>query len=182
MDRDTSVSKSQSSNFIITFDECNHPGIISNFFYIFIYSFIHSFAAPPPHPVTSTAYAGALVGHLITTTLSFKKPLPVALRHEYIYISHLPMIVLLWLMLSLVGFSLFIFSFSLVLFSLIFLFYLLLFLFYCCCCCFWCCCVGLLVLLLLWNLVHHVIFYTCDVIGFRFKHHCQRYKKVPPPA
>ena len=24
------------------------------------------------------------------------------------------------------------------------------------------------------KLVHHVIFYTCDVIGFRFKHHCQR--------
>ena len=45
MDGGTSVSKSQSSNFIITFDECNHPGIISN---LFIYLFIHLFTRLPP--------------------------------------------------------------------------------------------------------------------------------------
>ena len=159
--------------------------IPASFQTFFIYLFIRLFTRlppPPPHPVTSTAYAGALVGHLITTTLSFKKPLPVALRHEYIYISHLPMIVLLWLMLSLVVFSLFILSFSLVLFSLIFLFYLLLFLFYCCCCCFWCCCVGLLVLLLLWNLSITSYSILAMLLGFDLNIIVKDNKKVPPPA
>ena len=129
---------------------------------LFIYLLV---CRPPPPPATSTAYAGSLVGHLITTTLSFKRPLPVALRHEYIYISHLPMIVLLWLLLLLVVFSLFIFFSSLVFLFLIYLFYLLLFLMLLC----WL--TGFTFTL---KLVHHVIFDTCDVIGFRFKHHCQR--------
>ena len=85
---------------------------------LFIYSFIYSFCPPPPPPppATSTAYVGALVGHLITTLTKFQKN---HCRCSYVMnicISYLPMIVLLWLLLLLVVISLFILFFSCIIF------------------------------------------------------------------
>ena len=149
MDGGTSVSKSQSSNFIITFDECNHPGIISN---LFIYLFIRLFTClPPPLPPPTCNV------NIIRRCLSWppdnndtKFQITVAGGPtSWIYI-HIPFAYDCVVVVAVVVgrfFFVYLLFFSCIIF-LIFLFYLLLFFFYCCCC-FWCCCVGLLVLLLL---------------------------------
>ena len=167
MDGGTSVSKSQSSNFIITFDQCYHPGIISNLFiYLFIYSFIYSFAAPPPPPSCNVnSIRRFLSWPPDNNDTKFQKTVASG-PTSWIYI-HIPFAYDCVVVVAVVVgrfFFVYLLFFSCIMF-LIYLFYLLLFLMLLC----WL--TGFTFTL---KLVHHVIFDTCDVIGFRFKHHCQR--------